>query len=296
MDDLGPGFPWPRRCIVRRVGGLRRLRKQPVVSDYHLHGFARLSTEANRFVSIISVAAFVPDSVLVALLENDRVAARLAELESGVSGEHERLSLLPAPFWKRLASLGYETAPALRSDTLRVVTVAAGYIYNTLPKDARQCTLRSAVGNVKANLQPLTEDVSVQDTVACNAKQFLHLGFNREALENAILLFRLGQRPRSSNSMGRLPPSTGAIPGMALSSCAPALSPKWPGLWRKQTQQDKLLAKQAPKSEKLKRKAPQRVSRRRTFLRVMVLGARQWLAGRGEAAALHPHVLGFEAC
>lgn len=99
------------------------------------------------------------------------------------------LSRLPTPFWERLASLGNETTTALRSDALRVATVAAGYIYNKLFKEAHQYPWRLAVGNVKANLQTLMEAVSAQDPVACKFKQLLHPGFNREALENAIMLF-----------------------------------------------------------------------------------------------------------
>lgn len=87
MDDLGPASRGLTGALsVGLEAFVDFVRKQPSVSDVHLHGFARLSPEAKRFVSIISVAAFVPDNVLVALLENDRVAARLAELERGVRG------------------------------------------------------------------------------------------------------------------------------------------------------------------------------------------------------------------
>lgn len=143
------------------------------MSDYHLHGFARLSPKAS--------------------------------------------------LWKRLASLTNDTASALRSDALRVATVAVGYIPNNLFKEAHQYPWRLADGNVQTNLQTLMHDASVQDPVACASQYLLRLGFNRQALESAILLFREvpWKQPQSSKDMGQLPPSTGSIPGMAWSSCAP---------------------------------------------------------------------------
>lgn len=142
------------------------LRKVPGVSDWHLRGFSRLTPEVKRFVCVAGVAAFIPDGVLVALLQDDRVVQQLPELERALSEEHDWLSHLATPLWRRLASVTEETSYALRSDALRVATVVAGYIANNIFKVARSYPWSLAVGDVAENLDRLVREQDVHDIVA----------------------------------------------------------------------------------------------------------------------------------
>lgn len=69
------------RCLLCALAvGLEHfvdfVRKIPGVSDWHLGGFSRLSADIKRFIGIVGLGAFVPDSVLLLLLEDDRVAGQ----------------------------------------------------------------------------------------------------------------------------------------------------------------------------------------------------------------------------
>ena len=68
--------------FVGLVAPVKRVRADPACSDYHLHGFARLTPQISSFIVVTTVWSRVADGVLGSLLSDDRVALRLPELEA----------------------------------------------------------------------------------------------------------------------------------------------------------------------------------------------------------------------
>lgn len=175
---------------VGLIGFVESLRVTPGVSDWHLRGFGRLGDEGKRFVSLCALAASVPDAVLVALLEDDRVAGRVAHFEGLLKHEFGCLANLSTTFWTRVASLSTATASELRSDALRVATIAAGYIDHKLLRVARAWPWRIADGDIDANLTELSNQGEVMEPTTVKIQQLVGMGFNRAALTSAIELMR----------------------------------------------------------------------------------------------------------
>eukprot|EP00974_Lingulodinium_polyedra_P055619 5350049-Lingulodinium_polyedra.AAC.1 len=110
-------------CAAGLPGLVAQTRADPHASDYHLHGFARLSAEHLEFMVMAALVAYVPDALIVELMEDDRLVRRAEELQQAVRDEVSWLLAVPGSVWCMLASLVGSSAsgPALRH---RVVTAA----------------------------------------------------------------------------------------------------------------------------------------------------------------------------
>lgn len=240
------------------------------VSDYFIGGFARYTPKTQSVVSAIAVAAYVPDSVLVSLLEDDRVCRRSKELKETLKEELQWLNDLSAEFWQRLGSISGSRAVSVRSKALRVATVAAGYINKKIFAVVEEYPWRLAIGDVRANLVQLqaVERSSVRHPVALKIKQLLAMGYNEHQLVEAIGLFR--EVPWTTTGVEQGHGSTAAMhKGHArlgpeqlcarsfLHSLRTLLQPPPPG-------RDEQLQAQA---ESLKRKEPEKVSGRHMFFK-----------------------------
>jgi hypothetical protein len=82
-------------CCRSLAGGLalglegivNEVRALPGTSEYYIHGFGLLASKVKQFVAIVAFASRVPDSALLALLEDDRLAARVGEVEAAMEEE-----------------------------------------------------------------------------------------------------------------------------------------------------------------------------------------------------------------
>lgn len=261
---------------VGLVGLMAYVRAMPGVSDWHLHGFARLVDEGKHFVCVCGLAAAVPDSILVALLKDDRVAGRVSMLDDLMREEFTRLADLPTPFWARLETLCAATGPELRADAMRVATIAGGYIDKKLLRVARDWPWRLADGDVEANLEELASQDEVLEPVTAKIKQLLHWRFNRQALVAGVQLLAevhwtttgVEQGHGSAATMHRLHGGFGAkqLCARAFLHMARLLFADDAEAALQRRAEDRVAA--------LKRKCPGRVSGQNMFLRDMFLQAK----------------------
>eukprot|EP00969_Alexandrium_andersonii_P020568 899122-Alexandrium_andersonii.AAC.1 len=95
-------------------------------SDYYIHGYERLAPEVRKYTVVAAIASFVPDSFLIELLEDDRVARRVGVLQATMTEEQQWIDALPALVWCRMPALSVsEWGPAaMRSSTVHAGMVA----------------------------------------------------------------------------------------------------------------------------------------------------------------------------
>ena len=162
------------------LGGLVDLiRKNPKASDFFLHGFGKLSAGARKYSAIAGLSAYVPDSFLVELLADDRVARRIGDLESVMSEELQWLDSLPALTWDRLANIadcGWGPSQ-FRTAIIHSGIVACGFLNRRVLSAARGLPWSLAKGNIDENIIALGAQATAPDE-PCAAKiyRLFHLG------------------------------------------------------------------------------------------------------------------------
>ena len=70
-------------------------RANPKHSDYHLHGWARLTPRLRHLVAVAAISSYVPDAFIVEALTDDRVAFRLEDFLEAIHSELEFVSNIP---------------------------------------------------------------------------------------------------------------------------------------------------------------------------------------------------------
>ena len=159
-------------------------------SDYHLSGVSRLSSRIKTFCVAGTVASRVSDAVLAEVLEDDRVALRVGELECAMRDEQEWVASMGEHIWIRLASLCGEgmSFQVLRTRCVAAACVAGGYISRRVFREARQMPWSFLHGDVNANLHALLTMPMPVDETSQKLWQLVRLGFNRAALVEAVKL------------------------------------------------------------------------------------------------------------
>ena len=172
-------------------GLVRCVRADPKASDYHIHGFGKLVGPSRTYCVIACLACTVTDTLLLELLEDDRVGARLEELEATVAGELEWLASIKHSTWARLAALagdGYSPR-VLRSDVLESASLASSFVHRAVFKPARRCPWSLARGSISENLEVLcNQDVVPKDPLAQKVQKLLRSGYNRHLIERGLRL------------------------------------------------------------------------------------------------------------
>ena len=167
------------------------VRADPRASDFHMHGYARLVGPARQYCAIAGMSCVVTDSFLLALLEDDRVGARVDELEATMTEELEWLSGIKHSTWARVAALvAEEYSPhELRSDVLEAASLAASFVHRSVIKPARRCPWTLARGDIQANIQTLVDQNSApKDPLAQKVQALARCGFNVHMLERGLQL------------------------------------------------------------------------------------------------------------
>jgi hypothetical protein len=133
---MGPSL---RTVLASLAVGLEALvrisRADPKTTDYHLHGFDRLNAKHKEYFAVVSIVAWIPDSLQYELLTDERVALRASELQQTVSDEINWVHGLSDFTWGRLAELCSSalTPHALKNSTLHAAHVSAAYIDDKAP-------------------------------------------------------------------------------------------------------------------------------------------------------------------
>ena len=191
-----------RSLVAALALGLREwvalARRIPKTSDYWIHGFYQLDDEASLVAVVAAVISPICDSVLVELLEDDRVARRLACLESALESEIRWVREIDDFTWQRLAT----ASPSVSARTLRTQCLLAGsticaFLDMRIFREARKYPWKLVAGDVSANLDELERGPAVADPTTSKIKTLLGLGFNRHSLVEGVE--RLGDVSWSTN-------------------------------------------------------------------------------------------------
>ena len=153
-------------------------------------------------VIIIAVSSQVSDDMMLSVLADDRVAAKLDELKEIQSTALKFQARIPLSTWKRLADLTKEVKPGqvsevvvapgvLRSDCLRAGHVQAAYQHHKCLEPAEQYRWKLCRGNINQNLDTLSGTTTkLQDTTTEKIFQMSKLGVSRATLVSGIELLK----------------------------------------------------------------------------------------------------------
>ena len=125
-------------------------------SDFHLSGFQKFTPACAKYAVVASLAGYLPDAVLLELLEDDRVASRPDHYVETMDTELEWLAALPSFVFAQLSTLlEDEVAESLRSDCLEAGHTAAGYMADKFLATANEYPWRLVQGSIPSNLEVL---------------------------------------------------------------------------------------------------------------------------------------------
>jgi hypothetical protein len=179
--------------------GLEKLvlitRADPKATDYHLHGFSRLTSRLRKYAAIASIASFPADAVLLELLEDDRCVRNIAKLEEALADELLWVANIGSFTWVRLAKVvcdAHCSDNALRASTVHATYVEAAFVDNKLFKVVRGLPWKLALGDIGRNLDELAgSHEEITDSCAHQIRELLrHNLLSRFHLECAVALFR----------------------------------------------------------------------------------------------------------
>ena len=179
-------------CVGLR-GLVAAVRADPLSSDYHIHGFERLSMQSTRYVVIAGVSMHVADSFLVDLLEDDRVARRADALRSVLVEETKWLASLDDAVWQRLAGVisnAYDGL-RLRSECVDAALVCGAFITRSVLYQLEKCPWSLVMGDIDENLDALQEQARApRELIAKKIQTLLRMDFSRDVIKEGLMLLR----------------------------------------------------------------------------------------------------------
>ena len=145
-------------CGLDKVMEMARGKK--IASEWYAHGWDELDEACRRYAIIACVASFVPDGVMHELMQDDRVAKILPQLESTVELELQWIEALPRYIWTRLSYIEKSVAwmDDLRSTTMSAAHTAAAFITRRLFKNAHQAPWSLMQGDTVSNIEHLIQN------------------------------------------------------------------------------------------------------------------------------------------
>jgi hypothetical protein len=163
------------------------IRSEPSASDFYIHGFAQLNTDALRYSAIACVAANACDAVLLELLEDDRLGMRLLEVEEKLQEELSWIASIEPFVWQRLASLvpGLSSA-TLMNDCIRAANISASFMERKALSVARGLPWSLARGDINENLDRLRQGPPPVDPTAHKIWKLLEIGYSRPLLVEGV--------------------------------------------------------------------------------------------------------------
>ena len=255
-------------------------RDDPTATDFHLHGFNRLSTGIKKYAAIACLSAHVGDSLMAEALADDRLVKKCDELKNLLVEECLWLETLEPSVWNRLASVvGASQQPKdLAHCVLHAAHVQVAYIKKSIFGQLESYPWCLAIGDVAANLDRLAETTGpIADSTTHKVRALLQVGFNRERLVAGIGLLQ------------EVPWST--VPVEQAHASAACLHKYHPGYSQKMLSsratlhqcrhlfipppEDTKEAKAASRLASLQRKDPTKVSGKHAFLAAMLQEGKQ---------------------
>ena len=176
------------------------VRKDPKASDYYIGGSAGLDGAVLNYAIVASVVTNACDSFLLALLEDDRVARRLSELEGILQEELMWVVSISDGIWGRLAELTTGVSPCeLRSWALRAASIIQAFITHKVIRVARGLPWSLVQGDIVANLQTLAEKEGPLDSTSTKIRSLVRSGYPMHRIVAGVQL--LGEVHWTSTSV-----------------------------------------------------------------------------------------------
>ena len=190
---VGSSCRYLMKSLCVGLDELVRLTKAgPHVSGYHINGFAKCGRAVRKYACIASMGSFPLEAFLLEVMEDDRVCRHLPALEECVQDELACVERMSRASWDRLASVVQGcSATELQSGSLFSAHASVAFLSKRVFQVAKAYPWKLTLGNVAANLQALADsDAPVADPTTTQIKSLLSLGYNREALSDAVSLLR----------------------------------------------------------------------------------------------------------
>lgn len=168
-------------------------RADPSATDYHLHGFARLSPRIKKCCAVAAIAANVVDAVLVEALVDDRLARRADELRRLMMEEVEWVEGIELFTWDRLASVvgPQQTGVELASAAIHASHVQVAFADQKIFRVLASYPWKLAIGDIDANLDLLAVNAGpISDSTTHKIRILLAQGFNRQQLKEGVQLLQ----------------------------------------------------------------------------------------------------------
>lgn len=181
-----------RTLVIGLLTGLhdtvRYIREETTASDYYIHGFARLIESLREFISIVAFGSVVSDALLCCLLEDDRVAGRVDELEAALTEEVQWLLSLPGHVWGRVACVISDSysGHTLRSLVLLAAFRSLAFADKRILREAKSFPWSPARGNVDENLRRLGAMPDQTESTTKKIQTLVRFGFNMQQLVDGV--------------------------------------------------------------------------------------------------------------
>ena len=166
------------------------IRQDPASSDFHIHGYERLSPQKREFLVVAGLASYVPEAFLLELLEDSRIPMRLAAFQDCLQHEIQFLSKISLPAWSMLANVCEWSGPQLQSEVLSAAHTAIGFISTRVLTEAQKLPWALATGDLEQNLADLKEGPKPDERTAAKVRSLLQVGYNRELLKQGLMLMQ----------------------------------------------------------------------------------------------------------
>lgn len=170
-----------------------RIRGNPRHSDYHIHGWSRVTPNVRYFLCVASMCCFVADSFLAEAMEDDRVASRLGRMEERVAEEVSFLAGLSGETWACIAEVAGSAPAVLRAVVLHGAHLVAAFMSCRVLIPARGVPWALGRGCIADSLAKLKEGPTPEDETALEIFRLFHLGMSPYHIEQAIeLMMQVG--------------------------------------------------------------------------------------------------------
>ena len=251
---------------------VKAVRDDKSCTDYHLHGFSRLSSKHRRYAVIAGIVSKGPEALLEELMVDDRCVRRFETLTQTLEDEMVWMASISNYAWTELATMVGSNccATQLRTTCLNSAHVAASFAKNKLFNNIHCYPWKLAIGSISENLQGFRssdEDLDIHSTEWA-IRQLLRMGFSLARLVQAVELLRdipwstlpCERSHGSSAVMHRAHPTYSGIvlaEKAFLHMCRCFMTP---------TLEDNQAMRQQRRIDKLMKKDPARISGKNVFL------------------------------
>ena len=109
-------------------GLVSMIRADKSASDYWIHNYQEYSHDARLYATVAAVVCNVADSVLLELLEDDRLALRALEVKAAMQEELDWIAEISPSTWAILAVLSKRSPGWLRSRCLVVAQCIGSFL------------------------------------------------------------------------------------------------------------------------------------------------------------------------